>query len=202
MGTPFKKQALAAAIAATMSLGASAADNGFFVGGSIGQATAKDSESYNGQHFSIEDSDTGYKAFAGYMFTKYFGLEGGYVNFGEDSDHFGYDGGEGIFNVNAKLKANGTTVAVIGAYPISESFDVFAKIGSISFNGKIKAQGSDTFGNTVNANFDTNENDLFGGVGVLYKHGHFGIRAEGEMYDANNLDDLYLLSIGLQYNLY
>jgi hypothetical protein len=196
------KKGLVAAVAATMSLGATAhADplTGFFVGGSVGQATLELNGHANGQDFDVSDNDTGYKFFAGYMFTEHFGVEGGYVDFGNQSDNFGFDGGEGLFNVNTEGKGHGTTWAVIGALPVGP-VEVFAKAGVIYFSGDVKARGSDEFGNTVQASGDTNSTDPMGGIGVQWNTGHFGIRAEGEIYDISNASDVYLLSIGAQYN--
>ena len=201
MEIPFKKAAVAAAVSAVVSVGAAAADAGPFIGGSFGQATVKISDKVNGQNFSLEDSDTGYKVFGGYMFNEYFGVEVGYVNFGNESDSFGYDGGEGPFKANIEGKASGHTLEVIGAYPIGP-VDVFAKVGAISFSAKTNVNGSDPFGNSVHVNGDENSSDLAGGIGVMYKLGHFGFRAEAEAYSANNVDDLYLLSIGAQYNFF
>ena len=66
------------------------------------------------------------------------GSKVGYVDFGNQKDSFGYDGGEGIFNVNVNAKANGNTLQLVGAYPLGP-VDVFAKVGGISFNGNVSA---------------------------------------------------------------
>jgi OOP family OmpA-OmpF porin len=200
METAYNNKGLAAAVAAAMSLGTTAHAEGLagpYIGGSIGQATVELNGHAQGQDFDVSDSDTGYKIFAGYMFNGYFGLEAGYVNFGEEKDHFGFDGGEGLFNVGVSGKANGHTFEVIGALPLGP-VQVFAKAGVIYFNGKAKAQGTDGF-TTVDSKEDFNSTDPTGGIGVLYNIGHFGIRAEGEIYDVSDASDLYLLSIGAQY---
>jgi hypothetical protein len=57
-----------------------AADNGFYLGGSVGQS------SYSVGEFSSDDFDgdgTGYKAFAGGRFLTFLGIEGAYVDFGD-----------------------------------------------------------------------------------------------------------------------
>ena len=92
------------------------------------------------------------------MFTEHFGLEVSHVDLGNQKDSFGYDGGEGIFNVNVNANASGNTLQLVGAYPLGP-VDVFAKVGGISFNGNVSANGSDNFGNTVRAKTDLNSTD-------------------------------------------
>jgi hypothetical protein len=200
-----RKEGLAAAVAAVLSLSSVQADaagpdlTGFYVGGSGGQSTVELDGHANGRHFSDSNSETGYKIFGGYMFNQYFGLEASYVNFGSPKDNFGFDGGEGVFNVKVDGNASGHTLEAIFAYPLGP-VDVFGKIGAISFNGSAKAQGSDAFGNTFNAKVDFNSNDPVFGAGVMYKIGHFHVRAEGEYYDVSDAGNLYLVTVGAQYD--
>lgn len=77
----------ACALAAiTLAYGAAhAADNGFYVGGTIGKSQIELDDSLD----SSDDSDTGYKLFGGYKFNKDIAVEVVYFDFGKASARAG-----------------------------------------------------------------------------------------------------------------
>ena len=195
MNTPLKgKEALAAAVAAALSVWtaqARAEGPHAYIGGAIGESTLDINGHADGLHYDVNDSDTGYRIFGGYMFNDYLGIEASYVNFGEMNDNFGFDGGEG--RASTEAKGNGHTIEGVLAYPFGP-VSVFAKVGSISFNGKAKVSGD------IQAKQDYNSSDWMFGGGISYNIGHFSLRAEGDYYDVGDTSDLYLLSVGAQFN--
>src|SRR4029078_6547760 len=77
----------AAALFALPVLPAVAADNGFYLGGSIGQAGLKiDDISNGGSSAGFDADDMGYKFIAGFRPLDWLGLEAAYVNFGKPED--------------------------------------------------------------------------------------------------------------------
>ena len=72
----------------------------------------------------------------------------------------------------------------------------FAKVGGVSYNIDAKAKGSG-FGGTINGS----DSDQAGaiGAGVAFGFDSFKIRGEYTYYDVNNIDDVYMLSVGLTY---
>src|SRR5678815_2595209 len=62
---------------------ASAAEEGFFIGAGAGQSTMKaESDNNLGPTLKLDESDNAYKFYGGLNFTKWFGIEGGYIELG------------------------------------------------------------------------------------------------------------------------
>jgi OmpA-OmpF porin, OOP family len=69
--------------------------------------------------FSCDDQATGFKLYTGGRFSRYVGIELGYVNLG-DADR---NGGE--------IKAQGANLSLVGNIPLGDSFNIFGKVGGI-----------------------------------------------------------------------
>lgn len=199
-----------AALAVIISPVAMAADNGWYVGTSIGQSRANiDDQGITSSlvksgatSVSIEDDDRdlGYKVLAGYQFNRYFALEGGYFNLGK----FGYTATTvpaGTLNGNIKLQ--GINMDAVGIWPITEKLSALGRIGANY------AEARDSFTGTgavqvLNPNPSKNDINYKFGIGVQYAlNDAFSVRAEAERYridDAiGNKGDIDLLSMGLIY---
>lgn len=198
-----KKTLLAAFLAPALVAGAAyAAEPGFYLGASGGQTTVDQDASDLGidtnnarvNDFKIDDSDTGWKAFVGYQFLPWLGLEAGYVDFGGASD--GYN----IRGQDVKLQADltGWDGFLVGTLPIGP-VDLFAKVGAIdlTLDGDLQVNGN----KSSNSESDT---QLAYGVGAAYNFGkgHWGLRAEAEGFDDNEVDDFYFLSAGITYRFF
>ena len=156
------------------------AEQGFEAGASVGYSKIE----FSDQGVSFNFDDIGYKIFAGYMFTDNFGLEGGWVDFGNPSKN--------IQGLNAKIEADGFDLFAVGGLPVSDTIDLFAKAGVISWDAKatIEGLGSDS----------TDGNDLALGFGGRFKTGTgWGIRAEYEWFDIEDTDSVWMLSVGFDY---
>lgn len=211
----------------------------------VGQNTDPDAVGYNpryGQAVSssldkFNGTDLGYRVFAGAMFGRFIGLEVGYVNLGEVEDQVELNipavsgpAPDNILCNNCRPETDvflgltdeidGIDVFVIGALPMGESWDIFAKLGLIDWESNFQAkntfretyQPSPPIGpggvpdgvpyipTTEPASFSekTDGTDIAGGIGVNYKAAeNMVIRAEGTWYDVENVEQAWLLGLNL-----
>ena len=161
---------------------------GFYLGGSFGQSDFKDAcEGLN----NCDDSDTAWKAFAGYSFNQYFGVEGGYIDFGEASVN--------DVSLTASAEAWGITAHAVGSIPIWQGLSLIGRLGAVFWDSEV----SGTIGG-IPAEASDDGISLAAGVGVQWMFGrNFGLRAEYELFDGIGDDsttgetDIYVLSAGI-----
>jgi hypothetical protein len=168
----------AVALFALPVLPAVAADNGFYLGGSVGQANLKIDDISDGiSTADFKGDDTAFKLIAGIRPLDWLGVEAAYVNFGEPEDTV----------LNQKLKADGDGISAfaVGFLPTGP-VDLFAKVGLISWDSKISGS------------FDDDGTDLAYGVGAQFRVLGLSIRAEYEKFDISDVD-LDMVSVGLTY---
>jgi hypothetical protein len=168
----------AAALLALPVLPAVAADNGFYLGGSVGQANLKIDDITDGiSTADFNGDDTAFKLIAGIRPLDWLGVEAAYVNFGEPEDTV----------LNQKLKADGDGISAfaVGFLPTGP-VDLFAKVGLISWDSKISGT------------LDDDGTDLAYGVGAQFRVLGLSIRAEYEKFDISDVD-LDMISVGLTY---
>jgi OOP family OmpA-OmpF porin len=169
------KQILAglAATLAAASLPAAAADNGIYLGGSIGQSGIQD------DGISYDASATGYKLIAGWRFLDWLAVEGNYVNFGSGDDNVG---GEKI-----ETDGDGVSLSAVGFLPVGP-VDLFARAGIIDWSGNVKSQN---FGRGSD-----DGTDLTYGVGAQFRVWSLSLRAEYERFDLDRTDaDLFSIGV-------
>ena len=181
-----RKLKIAALVAPALLAGAAyAAEPGFYLGASGGQTTVdKDAGDfgYNGpRDFKIDDDDTGWKAYLGYNFLPWLGIEGGYVDFGGVSNKFR--------ETNVDVDITGWDGFLVGSLPLGP-VDLFAKAGAINLKTDLNAGANSE---------DDNDVQFAYGVGLAYNIGHWALRAEAEGFDDNEADDFYFLSAGVTY---
>lgn len=188
----------------------SAEDNGWYLGGSLGQARADiDNAEISSEllepgviarTLDEDNRDTGFKVFAGYQFNPYFSLEGGY-----------FDLGEFEFNaatvppgtLDGSTSVGGINLDVVGYLPFNKKLSAFARLGANYAEVESVFTGTDA---ATNANFSTSErnvNPKFG-LGLQYAFNErLALRIEAERYrikDAiDNNGDVDFLSAGLVY---
>lgn len=177
--------AIVMAAAATPAL---AADNGFYIGGSIGGSSLdiRDFDTDLGD-LSFSDGDTAYKLFAGFRFLSFLAVEAGYVDFGDPSDTVGTVEGDPI---KLDVSLTGWDAFALGILPIGP-VDIFVKVGVISWDADIRAALDDL----VDRDSDSG-NDAAWGLGVALRLGSVAIRIEGEQFDIDGADDLFLYTVG------
>jgi outer membrane immunogenic protein len=181
---------LAAAVlaAALLSSGTAMADSGFYVGGSAGNTTldANFQNPVGGGDIAFDENDFSWKAFAGYNFDLpviNLGIEGGYRNLG----------GPSVMEAAQEYGIDITAWDVFGV----AGFDlgpltVFGKLGVISWDAEFTAAGFDVG--------SEDDQDTAYGVGVSFGLGSLQLRAEYEMFDVSDVNDLYMLSAGFVYS--
>ena len=168
----------AAALLALPVLPAVAADNGFYLGGSIGQANLKIEDLSNGiSTADFNADDTAYKLIAGMRPLDWLGLEAAYVNFGKPEDT--------VLGEKLKADGDGITAFAVG-FLATGPVDLFAKVGLISWDSKIAG------------GFDDSGTDLAYGAGAQFRVLGLSIRAEYEKFDISDVD-LDMISVGLTY---
>ena len=182
-----RKLTLACMVAPTLVIGSvRAAEPGFYLGASAGQTTVDTDASelgYVGESgVKLDDDDTSWKAFAGYNFSDWLGLEFSYVDFGS----FSHDSGEASFREDL----NGLNGFLVGYLPIG-AVDLFAKAGAQNFHSEVD------YGPQTHSD---NEAEFAYGVGLAYNVGNWSVRAEAEGFGDNGIGDIYFLSAGLAYH--
>ena len=155
----------------------------WYAGASIGQSSAN----FNGSDYSLgnpgvaesqDKTKTAYKIFGGYDFTRNWALEGGYAALGKPQYNY-----SGLANGNAIVENSSWWLAGKGTVPLSDQFNVFAKLG-LSYN---KAQLSGTTDNPALQPYavsaSKSRSDLLAGIGGEYMATKkVGIRVEYECF--------------------
>jgi hypothetical protein len=163
-----------------------AADNGFYLGGSVGQTTTD----FPGELSDlIDDEDQGYKIVAGYRLLDWFGVEASYVDLGEVTQRVDFPDLSDF-----RLEQKGVDAFAV-LFAELATFDLFAKAGLVQWDAE--ASFSSIFGN-VSASEDGT--DFAWGVGAQARLGSFAVRAEYERFEIDETDGLIgkpqLLSLG------
>ena len=169
----------AAALLTLPVLPAVAADNGFYLGASIGQANLKIDDLTSGAvaNDDFDADDMGFKLIAGMRPLDWLGLEAAYVNFGEPEDT--------VLGTKLEAEGDGISAFAVGFLPAGP-IDVYAKLGLISWDSKISGT------------FDDDGTDLAYGVGAQFRVLGLSIRAEYEKFEVSDID-LDMISVGLTY---
>ncbi len=177
--------ALAALTLATLPLTAMAGkDSGFYIGGSLGNASLDYSESHSAGDIDFDDDDTAYKVFAGYNFGLVplidIAAEVSYVDFGKHE-------GEVANITNNKLEVEAWTAVGLVGFNLGP-IGVFGKMGLATWDGDISGplNGSD------------DGTDPLYGLGAKLQLGSLAVRAEYELFDLDKIDIDYF-SVGASY---
>ena len=178
---------LIAVLGLAVAVPAEAKKNGFYLGAGVGVSTinASDIDDDLGD-IGFSDSETGYKIFAGYRFLQFFAVEGSYVDFGSMSDAFDSEIGE----VGFDIAVTGWDLFAVGILPIGP-VDLFAKVGGIRWDADIRAYLGD-----LSDRDSGSGTDVAYGIGVGFRLWRLALRGEFEMFDIEDSDDVYMISIG------
>jgi len=160
-----------------------AAHAGLYVGASVGNSGVEVTDS----GFDYSESDTGYKVFGGWRFMKFFGVEGGYVDFGAPDGSAG--GG-----VDAKVEGTGWDAMAVGILPLGKHFEIFGKAGFVSWSTDVKLSGAST------GTSSDSGNDTMYGLGAAFKFGkRLAVRLEYENFNVSDIDTVDLTSVGVDF---
>jgi hypothetical protein len=167
---------------------ASAVENGFYIGGSIGGSSldVRDVDDELGD-LRFSDGDTAYKLFAGFRFLNFLAVEAGYVDLGDPSDIVGDFDGDPI---ELQIGVQGWDAFALGLLPIGP-VDLFVKVGVVSWEADIRAVIDD-----LRDTDSDSGSDAAYGVGVALRLDKVALRAEGEVFDIDGAEDVYMFSVG------
>jgi len=152
----------------------------YYVGLSVGQSKFKDAcadlDPSNGFVGNCKDTDTAFKIFGGAHFTRNWGGEFAYVDFGKATANGTFLGTP----ATARTKVNGLAVDATGALPLGDQFSVFAKLGLLGWRVDSNAALSGLGNNSQSASGSS----LTYGIGAQFDFTKaFGVRAEWEHFD-------------------
>jgi hypothetical protein len=174
-----KATLLTAAFLLAPCIPAMAADNGFYVGASVGQANVEIDNLAGLSGADFKGDDTAFKLIAGIRPLDWLAVEASYVNFGEPEDTV----------MGTRLKADGDGVSAFAVgFLAAGPVDLFAKGGLISWDSKLASSG-----------FEEDGTDFAYGVGAQLRLLSLSVRAEYEIYDIEDVDKLDMISIGVTY---
>lgn len=161
----------------------SRADSGLYVGGSVGQSAIEVDVSDQVQTFVFDEEDFAWKAFGGITFdvpVVNLGLEAGYVDFGAPSGD--------IAGSQFEVDADGFDIFGVLGFDLGP-LGVFAKYGMISWDASISVDG-------IDSGSDDGSDPAYG-VGAEFGLGSLDLRAEYEVFDIDDSDDVSMLSVGI-----
>ena len=157
-----------------------------YIGGALGQSKYKVGNG-NGI-YSYDNKDTAGKIYLGGMFNPNFGLELGYINFGE------------VDRAGGTTKAQGLNLSVVGKAPLGDRFDVFGKVGT--------TYGWTKSSSNANSGVQGGKESGFGvsyGIGTSYYFTpQVAATLEWERHDlkfaGTGKDGIEAVTVGLRYN--
>jgi OOP family OmpA-OmpF porin len=156
-----------------------AADNGIYLGASVGQSGVSIDETFEGQDFDFDADSTAFKAIVGWRFLDWLAVEGNYIDLGSGDDT--------IEGIKFETDVSGISLSAVGFLPVGP-VDLFARVGAINWDADLSA-----LGDTVS----DDGTDLTYGVGAQFRVWSLSIRAEYEQFDVDAADTVDLISLGV-----
>ena len=206
---------------------ASAADEGWYIVGFAGEASAQNiSQGSLDQDFidvfglagfsvvdatsNLDDSDTGFGLAGGYQVNPYFAAELAYVDLGDISYHANGTVTDGVGTFDAGLgidqSTSGPVFSILGIWPIGERFSVYGRLGLALMS--VDADATVAFdGESASESAGTDRSNGVYGIGGEFSFNRkFGIRLSWDRYAEVGSEeltgdvDIDLFSLGLRYN--
>src|SRR5688572_22320833 len=107
-----------------------AADNGIYLGASVGQSGVTFEETVAGEDFEFDTDSTGYKAILGWRFLDWLAVEANYVDLGSGDDN--------VAGTRIETDVNGISLSAVGFLPVGP-VDLFARVGAIDWKADVTA---------------------------------------------------------------
>lgn len=209
----WRRRAAVALVAAGTAVAAQAAGPGWYAGAGGGQMNAKASASDLATSLAglghtvratMDDTDTGWKLFAGYRFNPYLAVEGGYVDLGKVTSEIRAD----VLSPDALVadvtrvhpfSIKGAGLWGVASMPIGD-FSVFAKAGVVRWTSTASARVVPA--GTPSASLDDKGTDAAFGVGLGYDipNTRWSVRGEWEKFKTRRNDPEFVsLSLMLRF---
>ena len=176
-------------VASALSIPAYAADEGWYLIGSVGQTKLKDSAAI-APPVTFDDTDTGFRLGGGYMFNKNIGVEATYVDLGKATV-------KGPVGFSGDWKASGVAVVALGVLPINPQWSVHGRLGFIDATAKIEGPGG--------SDSSTDLKTTFGVGGAFHLNKEFSIHLDYDIYDKlgdenkTGKSSVDMISLGVMY---
>jgi OOP family OmpA-OmpF porin len=184
-------------------------DPGYFYGGaSVGQSRARIadaritadllSQGFVTSSMTRDEKETAWKAFGGYQFNRYIGVEAGYFSLGR----FGFTSATTpAGSLDGRIRLHGVNLDLVGTLPMTERLSAIARIGAqyASAHDAFAGQGAVV---VLSPNASKSETNYKFGAGLQYAFTpSLMLRGEAERYRINdavgNQGDVNLYSVGL-----
>ncbi len=173
--------AIVSITAATFALPARAADNGIYLGGSIGQSGVHADERIEGTNFSYDADATGYKLIAGWRPLNWLAVEGDYIDLGSGSDK--------VEGTKIDTDVNGVSLSALGFLALGP-VDVFARVGAVNWNADVKVP-------SLGVKASDDGTDFTYGIGAQFRIWSLSFRAEYERFEVSDIDTVDLATLGV-----
>ncbi len=160
---------------------AHAADNGIYLGASVGQSGVSFDDTVAGEDFDFDVDTTGFKGIVGWRILDALAVEANYVDLGSGDDR--------VAGTKIESDVNGFSLSAVGFLPVGP-VDLFARVGAINWRADFDAPDFD-FG------VSDDGTDLTYGVGAQFRAGSLGLRAEYERFDISDADTVDMVSLGV-----
>ena len=168
---------LLAALTLLLSANLASADEGFSVGASVTRASVE----AMGLGQTVNGDADGSRIFGSYMFTRRFGIEAGYSDFGRPDDN--------TIAPNVEVESSSYDLYAVGVQPVTDKLDLFGKLGLVRSDTEIEE--SET------SEVSSSSTDLALGFGVEYNLSErFAIRSEFEWVDNDKSGAVRMVSLG------
>lgn len=170
-----------AGLLAALALAASpaiAADNGIYLGASIGASGVEDDE------LDFDGHATGYKVIAGWRFLDWLAVEGNYVDFGSTDDT--------VLGERIEADADGLSLSALVFLPVGP-VDVFGRVGAVDWSADVSSVDL--------GDFEDDGTDLTYGVGAQFRLGSLAFRAEYELFELGD-SDVDMISVGVTWTFF
>ena len=163
---------------ACVAAAATAGAEGMYAGAGIGNTFfSSDIEDAADQAREIDENATAWKIFGGFTGEGFFGVEGGYRDFGEVSASFGGD--------SFSSQLTGWDVEGVGHLSIA-IVDVFGKAGAMFWSRDVTAFG---------AIYEKTGTDFCWGLGAGVSFGAIGARLEWESVEVDGPENLSMVTV-------
>ena len=175
------------------SIPASASDTGFYLGAGIGIASVDPKKFYPELGNYTENPDIGYKAYGGFRFLKFLGVEAGYTNFGNlQFPEKNVQGWQEIADINVK----GWDAFVVGILPVSNVVDIYGKLGIMAWDTTITS----TLRGEIHYTESSTGTDTAYGIGAGFWVGpNVTLRVEGEWFKIGDYETVPFYTVDVTY---
>jgi OOP family OmpA-OmpF porin len=158
---------------------------------------------------SLDDSDIGWGLQVGYRFNRYFAVEGGYIDLGETLYDADFDvtvvGATFPVEASIQLQSAGPTAAAVAMLPVSERFDVSAKVGMYFADTlwRLRVRDLAFDENLEHVEIGAGEQELFAGIGGTWNiNDSYSLRFEYQRFldvgdDESGEQDVDLLAVSM-----